>query len=249
MDFETPPPVYVEPTVPTFLREARDIAKQLGALDPLTLQEIMHVSSPLALAVHKKYAAWGSKGTVKKPALWAYKGDVYKGMKANELSSEAAAWARDHLAIMSGLYGVLRPSDAISSYRLEMKAPFGVNGAKDLYAFWDKKLSEYIEGRAEGLIISACSDEYSKAVLRHVTSRTRIVTPVFFDTKPSGKVGTVPIYSKMMRGVFARWMIDNRVEDAVELQNFTAHGYAYDAVLSKPDFPAYYRAHMKPLVF
>ncbi len=96
---------------------------------------------------------------------------------------------------------------------------------------------------------NVCSDEYAKPALKNLPKNLLIITPVFYDTKPNGTVSIVPIYSKMMRGVFARWMIDNRVNSPHQLESFTGHMYAYDASRSRPGFPAFYRAVMKPLVF
>jgi hypothetical protein len=249
MDFERLAPEFVTPTHPTFLPEASVVAGGITFLTQSQLIELMHVSPAIAIEVHKKYKAWYANTAVKKPALWAYKGDVYKGMKADQMNAGDAAWAQERLLIMSGLYGALRPYDEIMAYRLEMKTTLAIGNAKNLYEYWGDKLGKFVDSRADGLVFNLCSDEYSKVALRHVSKSTRVVTPVFFDTKPSGIIGTVPIYSKMMRGVVARWMIERRVEDPEGLKQFTSHGYAYDATRSRPDFPAFSRKVMKPLVF
>jgi hypothetical protein len=249
MDFERPAPGFITPTTPVFISEATAVANQIATLSQPQLIDLMHISPAIAVSVHAKYAAW-QKGTApKKPALWAYKGDVYKGMKADEMSARDAAWAGERLLIMSGLYGALRPHDEITAYRLEMKAALSVGTAKNLYEFWDDKLGKFVESRAGGLVFNLCSDEYSRGALRHISGNTRVVTPVFFDTKPNGIIGTVPIYSKMMRGVVARWMIANRIETPEGLERFASHDYMYDVKRSKPDFPAFARKMMKPLVF
>lgn len=195
---------------------------------------------------YRLYKEWGS---AQKPALWAYKGDVYKGVKANNLTQAEAEWAQQHIMILSGLYGILRPYDTISPYRLEMKAKLAVGQAKSLYEYWDDRLAKVVAERANGIVCVLSSDEYAKAVVKHLPKDIRIVTPVFYDVKPSRKVGVAPIYSKMMRGVMARWIIDNKVDTPEELKHFTGHGYIYDASRSSENMPAFFRKVMTPLVF
>lgn len=230
------------PTEPLFQHEAEHVAKLIQKTDKLA--ELMRISTPLAETVRKKYRDWG-KAT--KPALYTYVGDVYKGFYAHTLSEADVAWAQQHLLIMSGLYGVVRPLDVISGYRLEMKAKLAVDGKKDLYEYWGDRLSAYADKIADdGIICVLSSDEYARPVTRF--TKSRVITPTFFDKK-DGRVKTVPIYSKMMRGVMARWAIDHRVSKPEELEAFTGQGYAYSAELSKPNYPAFYRDDPKPIFY
>lgn len=246
MDFTTPAPGFVKPGQPLFAHEAEALARKLQDLTVGEMQKLMQVSEPLAKGTVNLYEQWGRK---QKPALWAYKGDVYKGVKADELTQAKAEWAQENLLILSGLYGILRPYDEISAYRLEMKAKLSVGETKNSYEFWGDKLAKVVAERANGVVCVLSSDEYARAVLKYLPRSIRVVTPIFYDNKPNGKVGVAPIYSKMMRGVMARWVIDNRAETPEDLKRFTAHGYAYDASRSREDFPAFYREEMKPLVF
>jgi len=247
MDFEADAPSFIKPSKPVFITEANHIAATLERLSQDQLEIIMKISPAISKNVHVMYASWSH--AISKSALWAYRGDVYKGMYADTLSQADVAWANDHLLIMSGLYGLLRPTDQISAYRLEMKTTISINSSKDLYAYWGRRLGDYVEQRADGVLLNLCSDEYGKAVTRHISKNVAIVTPLFFDNRPNGTVGTAPIYNKMMRGVMARWVIDNRINDPEGLKAFTGHGYSYDSTRSTVNAPAFYRALMKPLVF
>jgi len=246
MDFTSKVPISIPAQAPLFLSDAELIAKSIKKLTVKEITTLMKASPAIAGNVKKMYTNWSPKG--QKPALWTYMGDVYKGMYANKLDKNAAWWAEDHIVIMSGLYGLVRPFDTISPYRLEMKAALTVSGKIGLYDFWGTKLARYVEAQANGIVYNLCSDEYGKGVVKNLSSNIRIITPVFYDKRPSG-VGRAPIYNKMMRGVMARWMIDHRTETPEQLQAFTMHGYAYDTARSTPDAPAFYRKTMKPLVF
>ncbi len=247
MDFTTKLPYDIPATTPLFIDDAAKIANALKRLNQKKIQEKMKVSPAIATKVHGMYDDWNEEG--EKPALWTYVGDVYKGMKANKLSREDAAWAQGHLLTMSGLYGIVRPYDLISPYRLEMKAPIPVGKHKNIYDFWGKELGEYVSSQANGVVCDLSSDEYGKPVTAHLSKSVRIIKPVFYDNRPNGKVGRAPIYNKMMRGVMARWIIDHRIDTPEGLIGFTGHGYAYSEALSTPDSPAFFRQEMKPLVF
>lgn len=247
MDFTTELPYRVATTTPLFITGATEIATTLKRLKISEIEKKMKVSRTIATNVQIMYEAWNSKG--QKPALWTYVGDVYKGMKANKLDEKSAEWAQQHIVTMSGLYGIVRPYDLIAPYRLEMKAVIPVGKHKNIYSFWGEKLATYVSTQADGIVCNLSSDEYGKPVTSHLPKDIRIVTPVFYDNRPSGKVGRAPIYNKMMRGVMARWIIDHRVDTPEGLRAFTGHGYAYSEKLSTKDAPAFFREEMKPLVF
>jgi cytoplasmic iron level regulating protein YaaA (DUF328/UPF0246 family) len=247
MDFTAKLPYDVAVTTPLFIDDASKIADTLKKLSEKKIQDKMKVSPAIATKVRAMYIEWSNEGG--KPALWAYVGDVYKGMKANKLSREDAMWAQEHLLTMSGLYGVVRPYDLILPYRLEMKAAIAIGKHKNIYDFWGSELGEYVSSRANGIVCDLSSDEYGKPVTAHLSKNIRVIKPVFYDNRPNGKVGRAPIYNKMMRGVMARWIIDHRVDTPEGLNGFTGHGYAYSKALSTPGSPAFFREEMKPLVF
>lgn len=238
----TPMAQAVTPSTPYFYAEASQIVEAIKQSDDLVA--IVRASDAIVQKTKLAYEHWGDYTN---PSIFAYVGDVYKGFFAPTLQPDDICWAQEHLIILSGLYGALRPLDQISAYRLEMKAKVRVNGSKDLYDFWGDRVARLVDERANGIICVLSSDEYAKVVTAHTASR--IVTPVFLDKKPNGTIGTVPIYSKMMRGVMARWIIDNRVDTPEQLKAFSRYGYSYDAGSSTIDRPAFYRDIMTPLRF
>jgi uncharacterized protein len=230
-------------TTPVFQSDAKRIVSAVQKVqDESTLAELMHVSAPIAKATKQKYQDWGK--TVG-PSIYSYTGDIYKGFYARTLSASDIQWAQEHLVVASGVYGILRPLDLISPYRLEMKTKLKIGDTSDLYEFWGDKLAQFVDERAGGIICNIASDEYGKAVTKF--TKSRVVTPVFLDKRPDGRIGTVPIYSKMMRGVMARWIIDHRIDDPAGLVEFSAQGYRYDASRSIIDRPAFYRKISAPI--
>ena len=246
MAMTTDCPLPITPETPLFIDQAANIAAKVAGLSIEKIMIVMQVSQPLAEAVQGFYADWEASKPGKL-ALWTYRGDVYKGLQAGSLSNADADWAQQHLIIASGLYGTLRPFDGIQAYRLEMKTSLAIGRSKNLYDFWGSRLSESVAAQAYDWVCNCCSEEYSRPIVGGL--KLPVITPVFFDTKPNGSIGTVPIYSKMMRGVFARWMIDNRITSPEQLTAFMAHGYSYDVSRSQPNFPGFSRAKMVPLRF
>lgn len=201
-------------TVPYFYSQANQIVQAIRQSDDLPM--IVQASDSIVEKTRVAYENWGR---VTNPSIYAYVGDVYKGFFAPTLQRDDIKWAQEHLYTLSGLYGALRPLDQISAYRLEMKAKLRVAHAKNLYDFWGDRIAKLIDEKADGIVCILSSDEYAKVVTAHTSCR--IVTPVFLDKKPNGTIGTVPIYSKMMRGVMARWIIDNRVDIPEQLKRFS----------------------------
>lgn len=232
----------IDSTEPLFYTQAEQIVDMVRRVGDVAA--LMNVSAGIAQKTVQAYERWGDQTN---PAIYAYVGDVYKGFFARTLSNENILWAQEHIRILSGLYGALRPLDRVSAYRLEMKAKLQVGEAKNLYEFWGDKVAKSVDHAADGVVCVLSSDEYAKVVTAHAESR--LVTPVFLDKKPNGKIGTVPIYSKMMRGVMARWIIDHRIDNPEDLQAFCMYGYQYSAEDSTPDKPAFYREVMTPLRF
>lgn len=244
LDFEHDAPSWVMPSTPRFFADAQKVATTLAELDVEKLREVMGVSTTIASINYERLQQWGS---TTKPALWAYRGDVYKGMYADTLTKRDVDWAEGHMRIMSGMYGALRPLDAISPYRLEMKAKLPILNTATMYEFWGKQLAEFIDQESNGTVCVLSSQEYALPVTKY--SRSRLVTPVFMDHKPNGTIGSVPIYSKMMRGVMARWIIDTRTDSPEQLVHFSGFGYTYDSKRSTADGPVFVRKKMTPLIF
>lgn len=235
-------PKSVAATKPRFINEARLIVDAIREVPDIS--RLMHVSSDIVKNVRTMYDNWPQ---TRAPALFAYRGDVYRWFFVDTLTEDDLAWAQHHIVILSGLYGGIRPLDAISPYRLEMKTKLRVDGAKDLYDFWGKKVAAMIDQTPDNVICNLASEEYAKIVTKY--TKKRVVTPVFLDKKNNGTIGTVPIYSKMMRGVMARWIIDRRIDSPDGLTDFSLQGYRYDAARSKQDTPSFYRDNPKPIRF
>lgn len=244
MDFDTPAPDFVVPTDPPFIDQAKQLRQLLRGYDQLSLQSLMKISPALAVQVQAMYQSHALK-----PAFWTYHGDVFKGVLAHTLTRDDARFAQRHVLVPSAVYGLVRPMDAISPYRLEMSAKLPIDGKAGLYAYWGGQLAQYVASYRQYELLVLSSLEYSRAVTKHLLSDIRVVTPVFFDVKTNGQVGQVPIYNKMMRGVMARWIIDSRIDALDDIVQFEAHGYQYDAARSTPNRPVYYRPVMTPLVF
>lgn len=235
------PPAGVSATIPPFQPDAERIAASVMQYPDMA--KLMHVSQPLANEVVRLYKDWRNATA---PAIYAYAGDVYRWFFAETLSSDDLKWMQGRFFIVSGLYGLVRPTDVVSPYRLEMKAKVSVGSTETLYAFWADRLANYIDQASDDPIIcNLSSDEYARVVTRG--TKKRVVTPTFVDKKKDGSIGTVPIYSKMMRGVLARWIIDHRVDAPEGLQAFALQGYVYDPVKSTADMPVFYRDNPRPI--
>ncbi len=246
MDLASACPLPIQAGVPLFLERAAEIAATARTLSIENMMKLMAVSRPLAVTTQRYYTDWRSD-KAGKAALWSYSGDVYKGLQALTMKPADSGWAQQHLLIASGLYGLVRPYDGVQSYRLEMKAGLAVGAHQNLSDFWGDSLSGFVQSQGYDWLCNCSSEEYAKPVLTGL--QLPVTTPIFLDAKPSGAVGSVPIYSKLMRGVLARWMIDNRVVRPDQLPGFSAHGYSYDAARSQPNAPAFSRPKMVPLRF
>lgn len=245
MDFSTDTPEYVVAREPHFADEARDIRIMLASYDLTDIMKLMHVSRSLAERVVTQYTA----PVTPKAALWAYRGDVFKGFQAWTLDADTAAFADHHLLVPSAVYGILRPYDRIEPYRLDMNAKLSVDAAKDLHKYWGERLAGYVaklpDLRGELCVLS--SEEYSKALLSKLPNNITVTTPAFIDRKSNGQEVQVPIYNKMMRGVMGRWIIDHRIDTSADLVTFSGHGYTYSPERSRPGRPVFFRSEMKPL--
>ena len=238
LDFDTPASLS-DATVPDFLAESQLLIERLRELAPQDLASLMGISDPLAALNAARYAAWTTPFTPAnaKQAVLAFNGDVYEGLDAPSLSAAALLYAQDHLRILSGLYGVLRPLDLMQAYRLEMGTRLANLRGKDLYAFWGERIAQAVNAavRASGspVLVNLASEEYFKAVgAKRVEAR--LVQPVFEDWS-GGKYKVVSFFAKRARGLMARYAIEARIDDAEALQDFDAEGYAFDAAASEDD--------------
>ena len=237
LDYETPP-VIDRHTLPQFVDESAALIEVIKPYTPAQIASLMDLSDALSQLNVARYAAWRSRFTAKnsKQAVLAFNGDVYEGLDANTLTAEQLDWAQGHLAILSGLYGLLRPLDWMQPYRLEMGTKLANPRGKDLYAWWGDSLAEHLNGvlkrQGSDLIVNLASQEYFKAVKRKAL-KARVVECVFEDHK-AGVYKVISFHAKRARGLMARHIIVNHIEDEAGLKDFDAEGYAFDAKASEP---------------
>ena len=226
---ETGVPV-TEPRLRDDTHELAIVAKTQTAED---LKRLMHISDNLATMNFERFQAFNldNRSNSAKPAGLAFDGDVYWGLEADSLSEDTLSYAQDHLRILSGLYGVLRPMDAIQPYRLEMGTRMANGRGKSLYEFWGTRIADRLNAdladHADTTVVNLASNEYFKAVDTQALGRT-VIGAKFLNVK-DGESRSLMYYAKHARGSMARWIMENRVDRAVGLKDFNAGGYTLDA--------------------
>jgi cytoplasmic iron level regulating protein YaaA (DUF328/UPF0246 family) len=241
LDYDTPVPAVVRrrATEPLFNAEAAELIAVMRRQTPAQVATLMDLSDALALLNVGRYAAWQPQAddANSKPAVLAFDGDVYDGLQARTLKAADLDWAQQHLVILSGLYGVLRPLDRLQPYRLEMGTALANPRGKDLYAWWGDTLAEHLDERLatqrSPVVVNLASQEYARAALRPALA-ARVIDCVFEDWK-DGRYKIISFFAKRARGLMARWAIDHRVDSPTRLSRFQADGYALDASASEPD--------------
>lgn len=207
---------------------------------------LMDLSDDLATSTWERFQAFDPDQG--RPALLTFAGDVYQGAAAHAWSADDLRWAQEHLAILSGLYGVLRPLDRMADYRLEMGTKLPNPRGKDLYAYWRpllaRTLKARVEGHADPTILNLASDEYFSAVDAKALG-ARVVTPVFQDVK-DGKARSLFLFVKRARGRLARWMVEHRAERAEDLRAAEVDGYRLDEGASTADRYVFRRPQPPP---
>jgi cytoplasmic iron level regulating protein YaaA (DUF328/UPF0246 family) len=248
LDYKTPSKVKA-PTLPEFVPESAKLIAELKKLSPQQVANLMGLSDQLAALNVGRYRDWSKKFTVEnsKPAIYAFDGDVYDGFDVKTLNAKAVDFAQDHIRILSGLYGALRPLDLMQAYRLEMGTAFKNARGKDLYSFWGSRvtdsLKKILEKQKKPVLLNLASEEYFK-VLQSKDLDCPIISPVFQDAK-DGKYKIISFYAKRARGLMARYVVENRITDPEDLKGFNLDGYKYYAAESKPDKPIFRRAERK----
>jgi len=240
MDME--PAQGTEFTQPAFVDQSKTLAAKLRNYSTADLMEFMEISEKLAELNRERFTNWQppfSPGNAKQAVL-AFTGDVYDGLDANTLKPRDLAFAQNHLRILSGLYGLLKPLDLIQPYRLEMGRPLETRGAKNLYAFWKATITAALNKTPGDLLVNLASQEYFKAIDKRALDK-QIISPVFKDEK-NGTFKIISFYAKKARGSMARHIIENRITEADALLAFAEDGYAYNPELSNPATPVFTRA-------
>jgi len=238
LDYDTPPHVATH-TQPLFTRQSAQLIDVLKTKTPGQISSLMKLSDALAGLNVARYQAWSPKFTAKnsKQAALAFDGDVYGGLNAKTLDAAQLDWAQEHVCILSGLYGVLRPLDRMQPYRLEMGTPLATPQGKNLYQFWGSQISDYLNERAASdtspVVINLASEEYFKAVDRKAL-KARVVSCVFEEYK-GGKYKIISFNAKRARGLMLRYAIEKKIAMVKKLESFDAEGYRFDPKASEPD--------------
>ena len=238
LDYDTPAATDRH-TLPHFIDESAALIEVLKPYTPAQLASLMDLSDALSTLNVARYAAWQPKFTAanSKQAVLAFNGDVYEGLDAASLKPADLDWAQEHVGILSGLYGILRPLDWMQPYRLEMGTKLANPRGKDLYAWWGDRLAEHLNQRlaeqGSDLVVNLASQEYFKSVKRKAL-KARVVDCFFEDWK-NGQWKVISFHAKRARGLMARHAIQHRAKTLKALLSFDAEGYAHDAAASEPD--------------
>ena len=239
LDFESSVAADVAQTQPEFVAQATELVDVLQQRSPAQIASLMKLSDKLAGLNAARYQAWRAApdAASTRQAVLAFNGDVYRGLDAVSLSAQELDWLQQHVCILSGLYGVLRPLDAIQPYRLEMGTRLQTDAGRNLYQFWGRRIADYLNARLAGtddaVVINLASQEYFKAVDRDAL-RARVVDCVFEDGK-GGQYKVVSFHAKRARGMMARWAAQNGVFAPDQLRGFDSAGYAFAGAVSEPD--------------
>ena len=232
---KAPAPVK-EFTQPYLLAEAEILMRQLRELAPQQIAELMHVSDKIALLNAERNAEWHTPFTPDnaKQAVFMFNGDVYEGIAADTLKPEQIQYLQQHVRLLSGLYGVLRPLDLMQPYRLEMGTTFTNTRGKNLYEFWGNIITDLLNDTlaqaGSDTLVNLASQEYFKSV-NTKNLKARLITPVFKDEK-NGKYKIISFYAKRARGLMVRYAAEHNITDPEMLKNFDYEGYSFNAAAS-----------------
>lgn len=245
----TPPPKPVLATTPALGEDIAELSATTRKLTVRQLKSLMDLSDNLAQLNRERFQAFDPAMEDGLQAAFAFNGDVYSGLKARELDKKGLAWAQDHLRILSGLYGLLRPLDAIQPYRLEMGTSLKTPRGKTLYAFWGDRIAQALNAAAAGhrnrTLINAASQEYFTAV--DLKALHLPVINLRFLEEQDGEARIISFYAKKARGLVARYAIDHRIEDPADLKGFDAEGYRFQPQASSETEWVYSRPQPEPL--
>lgn len=236
LDYDTPPKTKVF-TIPDYLDQSQQLINRLRNFSSLDISDLMKVSAKIADLNFDRYESWKKPFTVKnaKQSVLAFKGDVYTGLDAMSFKSDDFKFAQNHLRVLSGLYGLLRPLDLMQPYRLEMGTKLKTDNGKNLYEFWGSDITEGLNKQLKKIksdtLINLASNEYFKSVKPNELN-AEIITPAFKEFK-NGDYKMIGIYAKKARGLLSRYIIQNKLSDAEEIKSFNEEGYRFNKKLSK----------------
>ncbi|MEM9212554.1 MAG: peroxide stress protein YaaA [Pseudomonadota bacterium] len=233
-------------TEPVFQDRANVLASVMRSLSHEDLKGLMGISDDLAKLNKARFAAFGTSdsGESKKAALFAFAGDTYVGFDASTLTRDVLEYAQDHLRILSGLYGVLRPLDGIEPYRLEMGSRLVTDQGRTLYDYWSDKIANSLDATSGGQpIVNCASTEYFKAAALHVKSP--VITPAFKEER-GNTLKMIGFFAKKARGAMARYIVEKRIDDPKDLEGFDFGGYRFRNDLSERGAPVFTRKTPEP---
>ena len=240
LDYESPVPAELPHTLPIFKKQPLEVIEVLREKSPQQISELMSISDKLAVLNVGRYEAFSPRFTAKnsRQAVLAFNGDVYEGLAAHSLKPKELDWAQEHVAILSGLYGVLRPLDLLQPYRLEMGTRLQNAKGSNLYQFWGSQIADYLNTRsneqpeAERIVVNLASQEYFKAVDLKAL-KAPVVECAFEDFK-GGKYKIISFHAKRARGLMVRWAVQHKAKKVADLRKFDLEGYAFAETASSP---------------
>lgn len=238
LDFK-PQNFLIRYTQPHFVQYSEILMDALRKLKPKQIAELLNINPSLAMLNFERYAKWNLPFTPEnaKQAILAFKGEVYHGLKAWTFREEDFLYAQDHLRMISGLYGLLRPLDLMQPYRLEMGIKLKTPGNNNLYQFWGDsithKINEALKPMKRPVLVNLASAEYFKSVNRKLLN-TPVITPEFLNSK-NGNYQAIVVYLKKARGMLSRFIIKNQISDPEDIKAFDEEGYLFNPRLSKSD--------------
>ena len=226
---------FLKNTTPKFIKDSEFIHSFLKEKTPKYLSELMEISTKLADENWERNQKWTAKPTAKNsaPAMFAFTGEVYRGLDAKTLDEKAVKFLEKNYRILSGLYGLLKPSDKVMLYRLEMGRPFQFDSYKNLYEFWTEKLTEQLNSELKKgeLLVNLASNEYFKVIDRKKL-KSKVIDFEFKQIQPDGKLKTIVVYTKHARGLVLRFCAENQVQTLDGLKAFNYENYLIDEKLS-----------------
>jgi len=227
-------------SLPVFLNDSEKLIKILRKLKPDDLSSLMRISAKLADLNYERFLKWDKEHSSQfaRQAIFAFKGDVYIGLDALTLNEKELYFLNDHLRILSGLYGVLKPFDLIQEYRLEMGTSLQNSKGADLYSFWTKNITKQIKSdiehsTGEKVLINLASNEYYKSVNMN-DIKCRVITPVFKEYK-NNELNFISFFAKKARGLMTRFIATHNIKSSEDIKNFNLENYSFREDLSKPD--------------
>ena len=250
LDFESDLPTRKN-SAPDFVKDSSELIKTLRKIEPQELSSLMGISDKLAELNYRRYLEWTPKfePDETRPAVLAFKGDVYVGLDAHTLSERDFTWAQKHLRILSGLHGLLRPLDLIHPYRLEMGTKLCTKRGKNLYEFWGSRVTDALNAalaeQKQPVLVNLASNEYFNVIDPDAVN-ARIIN-IHFKEGKDGKYKFLSFYAKKARGLMARYMIDQRVNTIKALRDFDYEGYQFNAGMSNGDDWVFTRPQPQPV--